>query len=435
MTSIAYLYYDPVLEPRPDVSSWGWTFERVYEDSDAQRSQLQALRQNANQSPPCYLVLRQLAELGDTIRAVTDCLMELEQFGVCVVALEQAYRSDSQNSASASSANLLSLLDGVQQQQRSRKIRQGHGQNRIKGLPPPGKAPYGYRRGRDRYIIDKTVAVVVREFFDQFLLYGSLRGAVRHIDKKYGKKISVSTGQHWLTNPAYRGDLSYQDQSVLSDTHTPLISRDEAAQVDRLLRRNRNLSPRAASAPRSLSGLVRCQQCQSAMTVSRVTAHRQTYEYLYLRPLTCPQQPKCKALPYDTVLEKTIERICQDLPDAIAGRPLPPLDLIKSGLSASVSAKQSTLDQLPGLVDQQVLDEQTAGLRAYRLKAEISEIKSRLSQLPPVNLLETSKTVSIAEFWRDLSETERRFYFREFIRAVAIVRSEEDWTIELQFIF
>jgi DNA invertase Pin-like site-specific DNA recombinase len=434
MPTLAYFYYDPTLETRPDVSTWGWTLDRVYEDADSRRSQLQALRQDAAQSPPCYLVLRRLEELGDSLKVVTDCLSELEGLGVCVVALEQNYRSEG-TAASASTPELLALLTDVQQQQRSRKIRQGHAQNRIKGLPPPGKAPYGYRRGRDRYIIDKTVAIVVREFFDYFLLYGSLRGAVRQIEKKYGKKISVSTGQHWLMNPAYRGDLSYQDQSVLSDTHTPLISRDEAAQVDRLLRRNRSLAPRAASAARSLSGLVICQQCQSPMTVSRVTAHRQTYEYLYLRPIACAQQPKCKALPYDAVLEQTIERICQDLSEAIAGLPLPPLDQIKAGLTASICKKQAALTQLPDLIAQQVLDQKTADLRTYTLKTEIAEVQNRLSQLPPVNLLETSKTVSIPQFWLDLSETERRFYFREFIRAIKIVRHGQDWTVSLQFIF
>lgn len=441
MSSIAYLYYDPSWETRPDPSTWGWSFSKVYEDLDAQRSQLKRLRQEAVESPPRYLVVRRLDDLGDSLKSVTGCLAALEQLGVCVVALEQAYRSDT----ASPDAALLALTEEIQQQQRSRKIRHGHAQKRLKGLPPPGKAPYGYRRGRDRYIIDKTVAVVVREFFDHFLLYGSLRGAVRQIEKKYSKKISVSTGQHWLTNPAYRGDLSYQDQSILLDTHTPLISRDEAAQVDRLLRRNRSLAPRAASAPRSLSGLVVCQQCQSPMTISRVTARRQTAEYLYLRPTACPQQPKCKALPYEAVLEKTIQRICEDLPKAIAGLPLPPLDQIKTTLASTITQKQAALEQLPTLVTQQILDQQLADLRAYTLKTEIADLQNRLAQLPPVNLLETAQTVSIPQFWMDLSETERRFYFREFLRAIEIQRNniqrndiqrtDPHWTIALQFIF
>ncbi|MGB3239215.1 MAG: recombinase family protein, partial [Geitlerinemataceae cyanobacterium] len=64
---------------------------------------------------------------------------------------------------------------------------------------------------------------------------------------------------------------------------------------------------------------------------------------------------------------------------------------------------------------------------------------AKLAQLPPVNLRETAQAVSIPEFWLDLSETERRFYFREFIRAIEIHRDSpdlpQDWHLQIQFIF
>jgi hypothetical protein len=110
-------------------------------------------------------------------------------------------------------------------------------------------------------LLDRAAAPVVKDFFEQFLLYGSVRGAVRYLAKTYRKRIAVSTGRRWLTHPVYRGDLLYQDGRVLRDTHTPILGREEAAQVDRLLRRNRRLPPRTASAPaiaggpRSLSGM------------------------------------------------------------------------------------------------------------------------------------------------------------------------------------
>ena len=77
---------------------------------------------------------------------------------------------------------------------------------------------------------------------------------MRYLEQKYAKKISVSTGRRWLTNPVYRGDLEYQNGEVIRNTHIPIISREEAAQTDRLLRRNRRLSRRTASAPHSLAG-------------------------------------------------------------------------------------------------------------------------------------------------------------------------------------
>ena len=114
----------------------------------------------------------------------------------------------------------------------------------------------------------------MKDFFEYFLLYGSLRGAVRYLAQKYGKKISVTTGRRWLTNPVYRGDTAYLNGDTISNTHVAIVSREEAAQVDRLLRRNRRLPPRSASAPRSLAGLVVCSECQSSMSVVSVTTPR-----------------------------------------------------------------------------------------------------------------------------------------------------------------
>ncbi|NJL37940.1 MAG: recombinase family protein [Leptolyngbyaceae cyanobacterium SM1_4_3] len=434
MKTIAYSYTDPLLESAPDAAIWGWEVDRIYQDF-GDRHQLQQLLQDCQSeanSSEIYLLVRRLEELGDSVQAVGDRLTELETLGVYLIATEEKVGADSQP---LTRADLLKLLRSLQDSQHSRHIRRGHARNRIKALPPPGKVPYGYRRGKDRYIVDRSAAPIVKEFFENFLLYGSLRGSVRHLEKKYGKKISVSTGKRWLTSPVYRGDLLYQNGEVISDTHAAIVSREEAAQVDRLLRRNRRLSPRAASAPRSLAGLVFCADCNSPMTVTRVTAVRKQREYLYLRPIACPNRPKCRALPYEQILKQTIQRICEDLPIAVSGAEMPDLEQIKQGVLAQMSAKQAVLEQLPNLVTGGVLDVETAELRAYKVRTEISALQAQLAQFPPVNLKAIAQTVSIPQFWLDLSEAERRFYFREFIRQVQISRQEKDWHIQLNFIF
>jgi len=428
---IAYSYSDPLLETVPDASVWGWDVDHVYHDL-GDRHQLQQLLQDCQAEPVAYLLIRRLEELGDSVQEVSDRLAQLEALEVHLIAVEEPIGADHQP---LRRSDLLHVLRTVQESQRRRRLRRGHAQNRVKALPPPGKAPYGYRRGKDRYALDRTTAPIVKDFFEHFLLYGSLRGSVRHLQKKYNKKISASTGKRWLTSPVYRGDLMYQTGEVVQDTHVPILSRDEAAQVDRLLRRNRHMSPRTASAPRSLSGLVVCGSCQSAMKISRVTASRKSQEYLYLRPTACPNQPKCRAIPYEQVLECTIQQICQDLPRAVAEVQLPDVDGIKQGLNAQVAAKQAVLEQLPGLVASGVLDSETAELRAYKLRTEMAALQSKLAQLPPVNLQAIAQVVSIPQFWLDLSEAERRFYFREFIRQIQIIRQPAQWMVQLVFIF
>jgi hypothetical protein len=258
---------------------------------------------------------------------------------------------------------------------------------------------------------------------------------VRYLAKKYRKKISVSTGRRWLTNPAYRGDLAYQNGQVISNTHVPIISREEAAQIDRLLRRNRRLSPRSASAPRSLAGLAICAECKSPMTVAKVTSYRKDREYLYLRPINCLSQPKCSGFSYQEILQSTIEGICRDLPAAVAALQMPDINGIKAGTERAIASKQEILEQLPALIESGILDTETAELRAYKIRTEIAQLQSRLAQLPPVNLREIAQTVSLPQFWLDLSESERRFYFREFIDRIELVGENTNWKLQIIFIF
>ena len=429
MRITAYLYTDPRLDPPVDSSAlWGWEVDRVYHDTSltAHRPQLQTL---LNQTPaPDYLLLRRLDELGDSLSAVAENLATLEAAGTIVIATEQVYQTPTSRDVHP---QLPVVLAAVQTAQRQRRIRQGHATNRLKALPPPGKAPYGYRRGKQGYVIDRATTPILKAFFEQFLLYGSLRGAVRYIAKQYGKQISVSTGRRWLDHPIYRGHTRYGDGGMVLNTHRPILDATEAAQIDRLLRRNSSLPTKTASAPRSLAGLVTCQQCQTKLTVSQVSAPHRANTYTYMRA-TCPA--KCKGIPYEALLQQTIETICTELPKAVSQLSTP-AQHPKIRLETAIANQQAILEQLPQLVSRGILDQTTADLRAYSVHTEIAQLNQQLAQLPPVNLKELTQAVSIPQFWEGLSEPERRFFFREFIRDIQLLRHNYTWTIKLVFTF
>lgn len=433
----AYLYSDPLIEIPPNQDIWGLEIDRVYQDI-GDRSSWKELIEDCQKQAPSYLLIRNLEQLGDDHNIISDRLFYLESLDIQIITTEDDYCSFEFNKLSNSQLNnkLIKILDGVRTNKQSEKLKKGHARNRLKILPPPGKAPYGYRRGQDKYIIDKSTAPVVREFFERFLLFGSLRGAVRYLEKRYGKNISPSTGRNWLTNSVYRGDLTYKNKDLISNTHTPIINREEAAQIDRLLRRNSSLSPRAASAPRSLAGLVACQKCQLTMNIVRVTQHHKKAEYLYLRCQKCPQKPKCKAISYSQILENTINNICVELPLAVEKLDLVKNPAVEENLQQKLVEKKHLLEQLPFLLEQEVLDKETFDLRNYKVQTEISQIESKIAQLPPSNLKAIASTVSLRQFWLDLSEAERRFYFREFIKEIKISRNDpQDWKLSLIFIF
>ncbi|MEL6494160.1 MAG: recombinase family protein [Cyanobacteria bacterium J06623_7] len=436
MKIIAYLYSDPLLETPPEPNIWGLEVDQVYQDI-GENTQLQQLIADCQLEPPSYLLLRRLDELGQDVTAVCDRLNQLESLGIEIIATEQDYSSEQWQQLEHQDLRqkLGDLLEQVQKRQQKVQIKRGHARNRLKMLPPPGKAPYGYRRGQDRYLVDKSTAPVVKDFFERFILFGSLRGAVRYLEKRYGKRISPTTGRNWLSNPVYRGNLQYKDGAIISHTHTAIINSEEAAQIDRLLRRNRTLPSRTASAPRSLAGLVICQQCQLTLNISRVTQHHKKTEYLYLRCAKCPQQPKCKAIAYEQVLTQIIAKVCRELPLAVAQLTVPNTPIIENSYREQIEHKKNILQQLPDLVKQEILDRETASLRTYKLRSEIAQLEINLAQLPPGNLQAIAQAVSIPQFWFDLSESERRFYFREFIQQIAIARQGAEWEIELKFIF
>lgn len=181
----AYTYSDPLLEQTPEPVSLGWEVDRIYQDL-GKRSELQQLFKDCQINPPDCLLIRRLEELGDSVEEVISHLSQLEAMGITLVAVEQNYNSTTK--ATNTHANLLKILHEIKQQKHSARIRKAYARNRLDAAPPPGKAPYGYRRGKAKYTIDRSTSPVVKEFFDNFLLYGSLRGAVRHLAKKYGKK-------------------------------------------------------------------------------------------------------------------------------------------------------------------------------------------------------------------------------------------------------
>lgn len=433
MFTIAYLYDEPLLKAASTQINWELKVDKIYQDLGARQQWEQMLLDCQTNKPDC-LIIRSLVELGDDLEQVYQGLTTLEKLGIEIITLEKSNYSFQLNHTDDPDlrANLIKLVNEIHTNQRRRHLRQGHARNRLKALPPPGKAPYGYRRGQDRYLVDRSTAPVVKDFVERFLLFGSLRGAVRYLEQKYGKKISVSTGRRWLTSSVYRGNLTYNTGEVIPHTHIPIITREEAAQIDRLIRRNSRIPPKSASARRSLAGLVVCQQCQSSMTVKRVTTHNQQREYLYLRPVNCSRRPQCRGIPYQEVLDATIERIGQDLPSAVAKINLPTKEGFKKTIEAEITQKQDFLAQIPTLQIQGILDQETADLRCYKLRSEIAQLQGKMAQLPPENLQTIAQAVSLQQFWLDLSESERRVYFREFIRQIELIRPDcQQWQLKL----
>lgn len=426
MKIFAYSYIESLIDDIPESDIWGWEINRLYQDIDS-REQLHQLITECQQNPPKYLLVNSLHELGDDLTEIENNIQILEQLNIEIIALKQDYKTKTFHMIKnkQNRDKLLKIWQEIEKIIQSRNLQKSHAKNRLNLLPPPGKTPYGYLRGKDHLIVNRAIAPILRAFFDHFLLYGSLQDTIKYIKEKYNKKIPLSTAKYWLTNPIYRGDLKYKNGEIIPDTHTAIITREEAAQIERILKSHQRVNKKSASSKYPLAGLVKCQLCQSNFRINKVTKKKKIESYLYLTPVNCSQQKKCPSISYDIVFQKTIKTICHSFQQIIFQDKQPDIESIKTLYQKEIKQKQEIITTIKQLIQEDILDEKTAKIREYKIQQEIGELKQKIAKLPPNNLNIIANTLSLPQFWYDLSSAEKRFYLREFILKIEIIIPEK----------
>lgn len=183
---------------------------------------------------------------------------------------------------------------------------------------------YGYVKDPKDYhklIIDEEPAEVVKRIYRTFLAGESMRGIVRALNSenilpptlykkakytKYNPNIAPDKEVVWtartikriLTNQMYVGDLvqnvmnnvSYRYQKcravdrenwiIVSDTHQPIISREDFAKVAELLKRDVRISPTSQNLG-VLSGFIKCGDCKRGMIKKSLNNGWKTYNYYF----------------------------------------------------------------------------------------------------------------------------------------------------------
>lgn len=436
---IAYIYIDPIIDKIPSDFLWGCEINTVYQDI-SNRKQLEKLIKDCYVNSPNYLLIRSLSEFGDTLTEIHQIMAKIEDLNIEIIAIDEDYNTNKFKiiKDSKTKEKLIILWEEIRRKIYHRKLLKSHSHNRLNTLPPPGKAPFGYLKGKDSYVINRATSPIIRDFFDRFLLYSSVSDSVRYLEKKYNKKIALSTALYWLKNPIYRGDLSYKNKEIIADTHTAIISREEAAQIDRILKSHSLVKSRSASANYALAGLVKCKICQSSFRITKVTNKKYPEKYLYLIPSQCQGNTPCKSLKYNLFLDTVIEQICKNFSVLIKQINVPNPNFAKHKIAKAIQEKEAILSKIKQLRIENILDEETTYLRSYTLNLEIATLKQQMAQLPPDNLNIIASTLSNPQFWYDLSPSECRFYLREFIKKIDVIpvnNNINNYNFVLNFVF
>lgn len=214
------------------------------------------------------------------------------------------------NSANNDISPFKSVINDMYAKDISKKVRAVFDTKRKNGQFIGAFAPYGYKKdpaNKNNLVIDEEAACVVRRVFSSYLQGKSIHGIVNSLNSekvpcpaKY--KITNSTYKNvfaksflWthetvrriLTNPSYIGNMTQgrqvkinyklekyrkipkKDWIVAAGTHEPVISPEDFAEVQEIMKRKIVHSERGEKATHLLNGLLFCGDCGSGMTYRR----------------------------------------------------------------------------------------------------------------------------------------------------------------------
>lgn len=87
-------------------------------------------------------------------------------------------------------------------------IRRGYEELRAQGKANPKNA-WGYKRVKERYVLDEEQAVIIRDLFDKFFETKSVAKVCNHAAEKYSIKLYRAKFCYMIENPIYRGHTRY----------------------------------------------------------------------------------------------------------------------------------------------------------------------------------------------------------------------------------
>jgi DNA invertase Pin-like site-specific DNA recombinase len=151
----------------------------------------------------------------------------------------------------------------------SERVRRGLEQGRAMGKPMR-KPAWGYRLRADRLALepDPSAWLPAQRFISALEASGWRMHRTLAEHRPAAPFRSVRGVRAWLLNPTLRGGIGYGQtvshrfSQVLWDSHPPLLTHGQFAELEQALAMNRRLwGSNAATTPRLLTGLCECSEC------------------------------------------------------------------------------------------------------------------------------------------------------------------------------
>jgi DNA invertase Pin-like site-specific DNA recombinase len=225
---------------------------------------------------------RACRDAEDTLRLVR----EFRNIGARFVSVTESF-----DSATPTGKMMVTMLSGLAEMESATKSeRQAawHDHRRATGKTPTGPRPYGYRRERNRLLVDGGEAKVIRDAAKKVIAGASLRSIVGGLDDKgvigkSGKPLSQRALRFILLSPTIAAVREVAPgKFVQSDEWKPILDRETWDRVRDVLMDPARLTNPGNTRRWLLSGIATCGRCEDSVTL-KCHGHKTGPRYV------CPQ--------------------------------------------------------------------------------------------------------------------------------------------------
>lgn len=271
---------------------------------------------------------------------------------------------------------------------------------------------------RNRHLIKseehEEMTMDVLEFFEK---HQSKRATLGYINIKYGKKFTMSTLNHFLTDTLLYGEYKGVEEYV-----EPYITKERFDRIQDILKRNARIS----SAPDRVflfSGLVKCPCCGNNLTGNFVKSQGKYDIYVY----RCNAARTRRVCPFmKSVSEKKIEAQLLDNLGQYIGNEVIKVESIEeahqnSNNTAKVEKIKAEMDRLNMMFRKGRIEEEEYDTDYLKLEKKLNAID--IEEEPPQRDLEALKGILETDYrglYSHLTKENKKAFWRRIIREFAI---------------
>lgn len=371
---------------------------------------------------------------------------ELEKAGIKVFSVTEQMPED--EDLAFLLKNIIGTVNEHQSRQNSRTVRDRLKETAKKGFYPGGNIPFGYNaidapqqdsgKTRRTLIINPNESEIIHEIFN--LSYKGLHGkgmGVKEIANHLNRAAKLKRHSKWAVNDVHRilkNTLYYGDYIFRSSPNTPeeekiiisfpsIISEELFIKVQKGLssRRINNECAKGERSHKMLTGILKCKNCGSNMTI--MTGKSGRYEYYICRCKKVMGNHKCSCpnLPKDQIEQTILNAICSQL--LTKERVLTETEELKESLKSkkrTIELKLLTLFKQKKKFEDKIhilwesVSEEEVLIDSY-FKTHIQSLKSRVSSIEEdIHFLKRSTSLPIFKF----GEKKVELFLKKFKRTL-----------------